>query len=343
MIQTPQIPPVQYNGPRKYCPVFVVGCHRSGTNLLYDTLLSAGGFAVYRGYLPIYKMLIPKFGQLGKLENRKKILDTWIRSKGFRRSGLDSDELIASVISQCKTGGDFMRIVMNAIAKAQNVSRWAVYDPDNLLHMSRIKMDIPDALFVHIVRDGRDIALSLEKMGGFTPIPWSRSPRGLEETALYWQWMIRRGREYGRKIQADYLEIHYEDLVTHPQNVLSTLRQFLDHDLDFEHIQRSSLGSLSRSNSSFKDERASQPLNRWQERLSPDEVAGLEKLVGGCLREFGYKLMYQDQLSTQNWQARCMSAVYTALLSTKLWAKTRTPLGKMTDLAELELQDAALT
>src|SRR5262249_1755316 len=143
----------------------------------------------------------------------------------------------------------------------QNVSRWAVYDPDNLLHMSRIKMDIPDALFVHIVRDGRDIALSLEKMGGFTPIPWSSSPRGLEETALYWQWMIRRGRECGRRIQADYLEIHYEDLVTHPQNVLSTLQQFLDHDLNFEHIQRSGLGSLSRSNSSFKDEKASQPLN----------------------------------------------------------------------------------
>src|SRR5215467_15522927 len=80
---------------RSKCPVFVVGCHRSGTNLLYDTLLSAGDFAVYRGYLPIYKMLTPRFGKLDKPENRKKIVDTWRRSKGFRRSGLDAQQLTA--------------------------------------------------------------------------------------------------------------------------------------------------------------------------------------------------------------------------------------------------------
>src|SRR5499433_4393140 len=70
-------------------PVFVMGCHRSGTNLLYDTLLSAGGFAVYRGYLPVYKMLIPRFGSLNSLANRNRLMKTWLRSKGFRRSGLD--------------------------------------------------------------------------------------------------------------------------------------------------------------------------------------------------------------------------------------------------------------
>ena len=49
---------------RKRRPVFVMGCHRSGTNLLYDILLSAGGFAVYRGYLPVYEILLPRFGSL---------------------------------------------------------------------------------------------------------------------------------------------------------------------------------------------------------------------------------------------------------------------------------------
>src|SRR5690242_13030155 len=55
---------------RAKSPVFVMGCHRSGTNLLYDTLLSAGGFAVYTGYLPVHKILIPRFGPFHKLENR---------------------------------------------------------------------------------------------------------------------------------------------------------------------------------------------------------------------------------------------------------------------------------
>src|SRR5215467_27950 len=139
---------------RSKCPVFVVGCHRSGTNLLYDTLLSAGGFAVYRGYLPVHKILIPRVGSLNKLENRRKAMDLWLRSKGFRRSGLDARKLTDQVLGQCRNGGDFIRLTMDEIARNQNVNRWAVYDPDALFHVQRIKADIPDALFVHIIRDG---------------------------------------------------------------------------------------------------------------------------------------------------------------------------------------------
>src|ERR1700733_11296539 len=83
----------QGNAERKRRPVFVMGCHRSGTNLLYDTLLSAGGFAVYRGYLPVYKILIPRFGSLENPRNRKKIVDVWMRSKGFARAGVEAGPL----------------------------------------------------------------------------------------------------------------------------------------------------------------------------------------------------------------------------------------------------------
>src|ERR1700677_5061199 len=164
---------------RKNRPVFVIGCHRSGTNLLYDTLLSAGGFAFYRGYLPVYKMLIPRFGGLAKRNNRRKMVQEWVRSKGFRRSGLDAKQLTARVLDECRSGGDFIRIVMGEIARSQNVSRWVLYDPDNLLYIPRIKADIPEALFIHIIRDGRDVALSLNKMAGFKPVPWNRKAKGL--------------------------------------------------------------------------------------------------------------------------------------------------------------------
>src|SRR5579863_2442870 len=157
---------------RRTRPVFVIGCHRSGTNLLYDTLLSAGGFAIYRGYLPVYKMLIPRFGSLTKLGNRKRMMKAWVRSKGFRRSALDADQLTAKVLNECRCGGDFIRIVMGQIASSQSVARWAVYDPDNLLYIPSVKADIPEALFIHMIRDGRDVALSLSKMGGFRPFLW---------------------------------------------------------------------------------------------------------------------------------------------------------------------------
>jgi hypothetical protein len=320
-----------------------MGCHRSGTNLLYDMLLSAGGFAIYRGYLPLYKTLIPRFGSMENRENRKKILETWLRSKGFRRTELNADRLSADVLDNCHTGGDFIRTIMDSVAHNQGASRWAVYDPDNVLHMERVKADIPNALFVHIIRDGRDIALSLKKMGGFTPLPWDRSKTpSLVATALFWEWMVRQGREHGRKIPSDYIEIHYEDLITKPRETLHQLGRFIAHDLDYERIKHAGLGRVSDTNSSFREEGAKEetsPLGRWKERLTLRDVAAIEAAVGTCLEETGYSLSLPPAKRSPGVRATWMRAMYPNFLSTKLWLKLHTPLGRLTDMSVLELED----
>jgi len=324
-------------------PVIVMGCHRSGTNLLYDTLMSAGGFAVYRGYLPIYKLLIPRFGSLENPRSRQKIVDTWMQSKGFARAGVEAGQLSSRLLAECRNGGDFMRIVMDEIARSQGVQRWAIYDPDSVLYVPRIKRDIPDALFVHIIRDGRDIALSLMKMGEFRPFPWSRRARDLLETALYWDWMVRKGREYGRQIPQDYIEIHYEELVTQPRPVLSRLGDFLGHALDYDRIQRASLGRLRESNSSFRsDEKEVQnPVNRWREKLSHQQVMALEALIGPSLQEFGYPLTVDTEQRRLAFRWKCLAPVYPLFLNAKLWLKLNTPVGRLANLSALELLEPA--
>ena len=324
---------------RKLRPVFVIGCHRSGTNLLYDTLLSAGGFAVYRGYLPVYKMLIPRFGDLSEPTNRSIMMNAWVRSKGFRRSGLDAERLTARVQDECSSGGDFIRIVMSEIARNQNVARWALYDPDNLLCIPRIRADIPEALFVHIIRDGRDVALSLSKMGGFKPLPWNQAA-GLLPTALYWEWMVRRGRQHGLRIPDDYIEVRYEELVSDPRATVRKLGEFLDHDLDYDCIQKTSLGRLRDPNSSFGQENEQRsPLNRWSAKLSRSEVMSLEATVGELLKELGYSLSSPGGAPKSGFAEKAMRAFYFSLLNTKLWLKTQTPAGRLANLGALEISD----
>ena len=322
-----------------------MGCHRSGTNLLYDTLLSSGGFAIYRGYLPVYKTLVPRFGLLHKPENRERLMKTWVQSKGFRRSNLDAAWLTQQVVQGCRNGGDFIRIVMDEIARQQGAIRWAVYDPDNVHYVRQIKRDIPNALFVHIIRDGRDIALSLSKMGGFRPFPWDRSARGLLPTALYWEWMVRQGRKYGRETPGDYFEVHYEDLVCEPGRTLVALGEFLGHDLDYDRIQRASLGRVGDSNSTFKGEppegRAS-PVNRWRERLSPGEVAAIEGLVGDCLAETSYALTLAPKERKPGIRGKMMRSAYFNFLNLKHWLRTNTPVGRLADLSALELAEKPL-
>lgn len=323
-----------------------MGCHRSGTNLLYDMLLSAGGFAIYRGYLPIYKIMIPKYGSMASRASREKIVATWLRSKGFRRTGLAREHFSPRIENECRTGGDFIRIVLESIAQQQNAQRWAFYDPDNVLHFRRVKKDIPNALFVHIIRDGRDIALSLKKMGGFTPLPWDRSEtNSLVATALYWEWMVHHGRECGQLFPADYIEVRYEDLITAPRETLRRLGAFIDHDLDYDLVQQAGLGSLSKTNSSFREEAAKEqinPLGRWKERLSSENIAFIESTVGNCLEENGYQLSISESQRRMSLRSSLMRAMYPAFLGSKLWLKLNTPIGRLANESTLELADGPL-
>ena len=60
---------------------------------------------------------------------------------------------------------------MDGIAQAQGVSRWVEGTPVHVLHLPVIKRAAPDALFVHVVRDGRDCALSYSSRDGFRHCP----------------------------------------------------------------------------------------------------------------------------------------------------------------------------
>jgi Sulfotransferase family len=320
-----------------------MGCHRSGTNLLYDMLLSSGGFAIYRGILPIYETLIPRFGSLQSRAHREKLVGTWLLSKGFRRTGLEAAQLSTRIVNDCRTGGDFFRIVMDAVAENQHMQRWAAYDPDNVMHVEQIKREIPNALFLHIIRDGRDIALSLKKMGGFAPLPWDRgATESLVATALYWQWMVQCGRSGGRKFPADYIEIRYEDLVSTPRETLARLGGFIDHDLDYDRIQRAGLGRVSDTNSSFREEGAQReinPLGRWRERLSQADVAAIEGTVGESLQENGYELSLPAEERRLGLRLSSMRATYPAYLSGKSWLKAQTPLGRFARISVLKLEE----
>lgn len=92
---------------RHTAPVFIVGSPRSGTTWLYHMLLSAGDVAVYRAEASVFNLLGPRFGDLAKARNRAALLDAWLPSVFFRRSGLDPEAFRARVEAHCRTPGEF--------------------------------------------------------------------------------------------------------------------------------------------------------------------------------------------------------------------------------------------
>ena len=103
---------------REKAPVFVVGSARSGNTMLYHMLLSSGHFPIYRTEPVVFDLLIPRFGDLRSAAVRRKLMRFWLRSRQFRRSGLDARQITERVVTSVCNGGDFLRAVMDEMARA---------------------------------------------------------------------------------------------------------------------------------------------------------------------------------------------------------------------------------
>jgi LPS sulfotransferase NodH len=312
------------SGARSAAPVFVVGCPRSGTTYLYHILLSAGNFAVYRAESEVFHVLEPRFGDLSHRENKKRLLAAWFKSRLFSATGLEAEPLRQKIMQECRNGGDFLRIVMEETARHQGVGRWADCTPDHVLYLHRIKQTIPTALVIHIIRDGRDVALSMEKQGWPQQLSWDRRPRRMAG-GVYWEWMTRRGCAEGEKLGLDYIEVRYEDLVSKPREVLVRLSAFIGQQLDYDEILKVGIGSVSRPNTSFKDEAGFTPVERWKKFYSTEEIAEFEGLAGESLKRLGYERLVECETASVG--LRLFRAQYLAFFGGKDFLRTKTPLG----------------
>lgn len=312
---------------RSHAPVFVVGCPRSGTTLLYHMLLSAGDFAIYRTESSVFNLLEPRFGNLSVAGNKKRLLEAWFGSKLFIASGLDREEITGKVMSGCRNGGDFLRIVMSEMARKQGVRRWADTTPEHLLYLKHIKETIPGALVIHMIRDGRDAALSMDKLGYVRRLWWDRTPSKMA-AGIYWQWMVSKGRRDGVALGDDYLEVHFEHLIREPRTTLGQVGKFIGQNLDYDQIRRVGIGSVRAPNTSFEHGGTFNPVGRWRDGFSQGELATFEGLVGTTLVENGYELATVDKLPRRA-GLNMMRTAYARYFDTKLFVKTKTPLGRL--------------
>ena len=307
---------------RSAAPVFVLGSPRSGTTLLYNMLLSAGGFAVYLAESNAFNLLAPHFGDLGRREARQKLLQVWLGSKLFRASGLDAGQIENEVLDRCRNIGDFLRIVMEEISRAQGMQRWAENSPEGILHLPLIKRLIPDALVVHIIRDGRDVAMSLSNVRYLRPFPW-QDRISLTAAGIYWEWIVEHGRRYGRQLGPDYMEVHFEDLVAAPRETLKTIGGFIDHELDYDRIQEVGYGSVSKPNTSFRSEPREKfnPVGRWKKGFSPEQLLRFESVLGNTLTELGYSTVTNGTERGMDMEMRASRLMYRSYFEGKLWLK----------------------
>lgn len=277
-------------------------------------LLSSGHFAVYQAESDFFSMIAPAFGRAKTKRQRQALADSWLQSDYFDRTFLHQQEVRDRIVEECRTSGDILRVVMETMARKQGVERWADNTPTHILHIPEIKATISDALFIHVIRDGRDVAASLSRLGwgwAGTHFPWDKSNE-LVVSGLYWEWLVKKGRAYGRKISQSYLELRYEDLVCSPEKTLRTIGRFIDADLDYESIRQNGMGAVRVPNSSFGNKahaHARTFIGRWLQ-LDPVHSARLEASLAPILRELGYEIHRRSHRDFTSYRLRVFYHIY---------------------------------
>lgn len=325
--------------PSDNAPIFIVGCPRSGTSLLYHMLLSSGEFPIY---LSESKVLAcsAHYGSLRRAKNRRRFVDDFVRSKQFRESGLEPEGFRRRAEAECRDYVEFLRRFMDEMARSHGKRRWVEKTPAHTWRIDRLRKRIPTSKFIHIVRDGRDVALSLRRTG-WTPSVRGDTLRQLVWAVKVWQATVAHLDPYEDRLDERFLMVRYEDLVRDTGTLLDTLSEFADVPLSTERIAEQEFGTLGSANTAFDNELegvANRPVERWREQMEPGERMALEWAAGETLHRLGYEIE-ESRSETPGPALR----VFTALaprLSRMKWALKRTGLLRGIAYNPLELDSA---
>ena len=281
---------------------FVVGVGRSGTTLLRLMLDAHSELAMppETGFIPdLIKAARPDDATVDDLvyavTSHRKWGDFQLEEADLRRRWNDVDPIKPRPV---------VRGFYELYAEVQGKPRWGDKTPGYTMHMRRISRVLPEARFVHVIRDGRAVAHSRMKTLSLREVE-------MEKVARRWRRRLRKAQRQGRKLD-HYLEIRYEELVRDPEANLRAVCDFVDlpwEDGMLSYHQRSEerLAELDRDIPAWGDklprsaesrmalhQQTTKPpdparIDRWRSEMSDDDLATFEREAGDLLAELGYE------------------------------------------------------
>jgi hypothetical protein len=243
----------------------VVGVPRSGTTLLRRMLDAHPDVAIpaETGFLLSVISRPSSAGPLTGLELHRLLtsLQTW------PSVGLDAQAYLDALTPLHPFAvSDGLRACFRLYADRFKKPRGGDSTPANLERMREISHILPEAHFIHVIRDGRDVALALRDASSVPDDDLSALGRS-------WSEQLRSARQLAAR-GLRYREIRYEELIADPEQTLRDVCAFLDLPFD------RGVAALPPT-----AERA----GRWRTELTSDEAAEIEAVAGDLLAELGYR------------------------------------------------------
>lgn len=253
--------------------VFILGAPRSGTTYL-ASLLSQTRFGepVESHFILKYLDQLPRYGELNKRKNFGKLLRAILSERAVMqwKIDVDPDQLFDSFGGRVSYAG----LVDNLFRLRRNTEMhlaWGDKTPWYLMHPEKLLALFPQAKFIYIVRDGRDVGLSLLQQ------KWG--PNNIYACAKYWKRLNRQHACFA-KLRKDkqLLELKYETLISSRDNTLEQIYRFLEEP------------SLSQQDLKRLPQAISQNTCKWKTQLSSRQLRIFEGVAASTLERQGYEL-----------------------------------------------------
>jgi hypothetical protein len=265
---------------RRLDPVFVVGHGRSGTSilstLLRDHLRVAFG-TESQFFIRFYQQL-SRYGDLTREANRRLLVEDLSRERFFQRSKkygvrLDVDRAVREAAPQSYAG--VLAAIMRQNAECQRMDRWGDKTPEYTSHLPVLRELFPTAQFIHIVRDGRDVALS-----GYQMHFGAKNAYG---AARQWSNVLKGVQAFAATVpETAFLELRYEDLLSDPAGAFAKIIRFLDvedpNGAVTARVGRAAAADLRAGN-----------FGKWKTDLSAREQDMFLAIAGPELAHYGYE------------------------------------------------------
>jgi hypothetical protein len=284
------------SGPLAAAP-FVVGVGRSGTTLLRLMLDAHPELAIG----PETQFLPDLIEQAEGGASAGELVDAIVAARTWADFGLDPGEL-----ADRAGGGDLagvLRAFYELYAESREKPRWGEKTPGYVRRMQPIGDLLGEAHFVHLIRDGRDVALSRRARGMGAGKP-------MAATAELWRKRIEGARRQAKGLDGRYIELRYEDLVADPEPCLRRICELIGLEFDVAMVRHNEgaderlaeLGDLDAEGSKQArdaDERAgaharakeaasTSRIGVWRTEMDAGDRHEFEAVAGSLLSELGY-------------------------------------------------------
>jgi hypothetical protein len=276
--------------------VFIVGCPRSGTTLLQRMLDAHSEIAVVHETHWIPRWFEKRKGLTPEGFVTPELVENVIADRRFANLKVAPDDVAALLDDGREMHyASFVSALFDLHARGRGKRLAGDKTPAYVRNLPTLHALWPEAKFVHLIRDGRDVELSVAE--------WSRAGSAagrfatyvrdpVATTAVWWEWNVRVGREGGAALAKGlYHEVRYERLVADPASECAALCEFLG--LPYEESMLAFHEGRTRDDPELDAKKSWRPvtsgLRSWRRQMARPDVERFEAAAGELLEELGYE------------------------------------------------------